>query len=56
LNSAELGKDVLRHKNWNQQLKEDLKVVECLEGKVVGEDTVADRSSEEFCEALPSGH
>jgi hypothetical protein len=22
----------------------------------VGEDTVADKSSEEFCEALPGGH
>jgi hypothetical protein len=34
----------------------DLKVVEHLGGKAVGENTVADRISEEFCEALPSGH
>jgi hypothetical protein len=47
---------VLRHKNWNQQLREDLKVAEYLGGKAVGENKVADRTSEEFCEALPGGH
>jgi hypothetical protein len=44
------------HKNWNHQLREDLKVVEYLGGKAVEKNTVADRISEEFCEALPSGH
>jgi len=32
------------------------RVVEHLGGKAVGGNTVADRSFEEFCEALPSGH
>jgi hypothetical protein len=36
--------------------EEDLKVVEYLGGKVVYGNTVADRISEEFCRALPSGH
>jgi hypothetical protein len=36
--------------------EEDLKVAEYLGGKAVEKNTVADRISEEFCEALPSGH
>jgi hypothetical protein len=32
-------KDVLRHRNWSQQLGEDLKVVEYLGGKAVWEKT-----------------
>jgi hypothetical protein len=36
--------------------EKDLKVVEYLGGKAVEKNTVADRISEEFCEALPSGH
>jgi hypothetical protein len=32
-------KNVLQHKNWSQQLKEDLKVVEYLGDKVVWEKT-----------------
>jgi hypothetical protein len=35
LNTAGSDKDVLRHRNWNQQLREDLKVVEYLGGKAV---------------------
>jgi hypothetical protein len=36
--------------------KEDLKVSEYLGGKTVYGNTVADRISEEFYRALPSGH
>jgi hypothetical protein len=49
LNSTGLDKDVLQHRNWNQQLCENLKVAEHLGGKDVGENIVADRISEEFC-------
>jgi hypothetical protein len=35
LNTAGSDKDVLWHRNWNQQLREDLKVVEYLGGKAV---------------------
>jgi hypothetical protein len=39
---------MLRHKNWIQQLRKDLKVVEYLGGKAMEEDTATDKSSEEF--------
>jgi hypothetical protein len=35
MNTAGSDKDVLRHKRWNQQLREYLKVAEHLGGKVV---------------------
>jgi len=47
---------VLWHKNRNRKPREDLKVVEHLVGKAMGENTVADRTSKELCEALPGGH
>jgi hypothetical protein len=32
------------------------RLLNTLEARLCGRDTVADRSSKEFCEALPSGH
>jgi hypothetical protein len=39
LNTAGSDKDVLQHRNWSQQLSEDLKVVEHLRGKAMWEKT-----------------
>jgi hypothetical protein len=37
MNTTGSDKDMLQHRNWNQQLSEDLKVVEYLGGKAVYE-------------------
>jgi hypothetical protein len=54
LNTAVSDKDVLRHKNWSQQLGEDLEVVEHLGGKAMWEktqlQTEALRSSVKLCQ------
>jgi hypothetical protein len=50
-----------RHARWAQKLKSTIqgrpmRLLNTSGGKAMEKNTVADRISEEFCEALPGGH